>query len=53
MPGMLQWVIARDGEEASVKHAGRPRGAALLYNLPLALLLAACADKPGGPIPYR
>lgn len=51
MPGMLQGVIARDGEEASVKWTGRPRSAALLFVVPMALL-AACADKPGGPIPY-
>ena len=53
MPGMLQRVIARHGEEASVKSTGRPLGAALLIISPLALGLAACADKPGGPIPYN
>lgn len=53
MPGMLQGVIARDGEEASVKRTGRPQSAGLLILFPTALLLAACADKPGGPIPYN
>lgn len=43
---------ARDGEEAAVNRIGGPRAAALLIACPL-LLLAACADKPGGPIPYN
>lgn len=52
MPGMLQMVTARDGEEASVKQTGSPRSAVLLV-IPATLLLAACADRPGGPIPYN
>jgi len=53
MPGMLQKVIARAGEEASVNLTGRPLRAALLTIFPIAMLLTACADKPGGPIPYN
>lgn len=52
MAGMLQGAVARDGKEASVKRIGRPHGAALIIS-PMLLLLAACADKPGGPIPYN
>lgn len=51
MPGMLQRVIAREGEEASVINKGGPRLATAL-GLSLVLLAAACADKRGGPIPY-
>ena len=53
MPGMLQGVVAREGEEASVKLTGGLRRAALFVIAPLGLILASCADKPGGPIPYN
>lgn len=43
---------ARDSEEASVNRIGGPPIAALLISCPL-MLLAACGDKPGGPIPYN
>jgi polysaccharide export outer membrane protein len=42
---------AREGEEASVNRNSGPRTGALLIASAL-LLLAACADKRGGPIPY-
>ncbi len=53
MPGMLQGAIARGSEEASFKMTGRQGSAALLIISSTILLLAACADKPGGPIPYN
>ena len=43
---------ARDGEEASVNRNSGPQTAALIITPALLLLLAACADKRGGPIPY-
>lgn len=42
---------AREGEEASVNRNSGPRTGALVSASAL-LLLAACADKRGGPIPY-
>ena len=53
MPGMLRMVIARHGEEASVNWTFWPRRAALLLTSAMALMVAACSDKPGGPIPYN
>lgn len=52
MPGMLQRIIARDGEEASVTKTGWLRAAALLICAAAGLTLAGCADQRGGPIPY-
>ena len=53
MSGMLQRSVAREGEEASVIRAGGLRTAGFLIISAAVLLLAACADKPGGPIPYN
>lgn len=51
MAGMLRGVIARGGEEASVKRAAWPALSALCTLA--GLTLVGCADKPGGPIPYN